>query len=67
MTKPDEPVAIPEWAGLCATCERARPVSSARGSVFVLCERSRDDPRYRRYPMLPVLRCDGREAMAQGA
>jgi hypothetical protein len=48
-------------AGLCATCAHARRVTSARGSVFVLCERSRSDPRYPKYPLLPVLRCHGHE------
>lgn len=36
-----------------------RVVRSARGSAFVLCERSRRDARYARYPALPVLRCEG--------
>ena len=30
-----------------------------RGSVFVLCERSRVDPAFPRYPRLPVLACSG--------
>jgi hypothetical protein len=47
--------------GLCATCAHARRVTSARGSTFVLCERSQSDPRYPKYPPLPVLRCDGHE------
>ena len=37
---------------------------SARGSVFLLCERSRTDPAYPRYPTLPRLRCAGFEAGA---
>ncbi|HEY7969798.1 MAG TPA: hypothetical protein VID95_07360 [Candidatus Limnocylindrales bacterium] len=47
--------------GLCATCRHARPVVSARGSQFTLCERSRTDPAYPRYPRLPVLACRGFE------
>lgn len=47
--------------GLCATCAHARRVTSARGSTFVLCERSQSDRRYAKYPPLPVLRCDGYE------
>jgi len=46
-------------AGLCATCIHARRIESARGSVFVLCARSRDDTRFTKYPPLPVLRCIG--------
>ena len=30
----------------------------------MLCERSRDDARYPRYPLLPRLQCDGAEPMA---
>jgi hypothetical protein len=38
-------------------------VTSGRGSRFILCERSRIDSRYPRYPMLPVLRCAGFDPM----
>ena len=48
--------------GLCATCVHARIVQTSRQSRFVLCELSRTDPRFRRYPNLPVLTCDGFEA-----
>ena len=46
-------------AGLCASCAYARRVESSRGSVFYLCERSAMDPRFTRYPRLPVLECSG--------
>ena len=52
----------PMAAGLCATCRHARRVDSRRGSTFVLCGRAAADPRYVRYPPLPVLRCPGYEA-----
>lgn len=48
-------------AGLCASCRHARRVASRRGSLFLLCGRAADDPRFRRYPPLPVLRCAGHE------
>ena len=67
MTASPPPDAIPAWAGRCASCTWARPIRSDRGSVFVLCERSRSDMRYRRYPMLPVVRCEGFAAVADGA
>jgi hypothetical protein len=57
---PDElpaPAAPP--AGLCAVCVHARRIESRRGSVFLMCERSRTDARFPKYPRLPVLRCDG--------
>jgi hypothetical protein len=43
---------------LCATCQYRRTIAAAR-STFYLCERSFTDPRFPRYPRLPVLRCDG--------
>lgn len=50
--------------GLCATCRHARSIENRRGSTFLLCGRSATDPRYRRYPPLPVLRCPGHQARA---
>ncbi|MFN8586607.1 MAG: hypothetical protein U0704_02310 [Candidatus Eisenbacteria bacterium] len=46
--------------GLCATCAHVRLVTTPR-SEFVLCERSKLDPAYPRYPRLPVLACPGWE------
>ena len=48
-----------ETAGLCMDCTNMRRVESSRGSVFVLCELSRHDPRFLKYPRLPVLACEG--------
>jgi hypothetical protein len=47
--------------GLCDRCLHQRLVPNSRGSVFSLCERSRTDPAFRRYPRIPVLRCSGFE------
>jgi hypothetical protein len=46
-------------AGLCDSCAHQRLVPNTRGSVFSLCERSRSEPEYPRYPRLPVLECAG--------
>lgn len=48
-------------AGLCASCTHQRLVRNTRGSTFSLCERSRTDPAYPRYPRLPVRACRGWE------
>ena len=48
-------------AGLCGDCAYARVVTSGRGSAFLLCGRAATDRRYRKYPPLPMLRCDGYE------
>jgi hypothetical protein len=47
--------------GLCATCRHGRRIDTARGSTFWLCRRSATDPRYPRYPALPVQACPGFE------
>ena len=44
--------------GLCATCEHLRLAASAR-SVFVRCGLAETDPRFPRYPPLPVVACLG--------
>ena len=49
-------------AGLCNTCVYQRVVATTRGSRFSLCERSRSDPVYKRYPPLPVRACPGFQA-----
>lgn len=49
-------------AGLCERCRHQRVVRNTRGSRFSLCERSREDPAYARYPRVPVLRCQGFES-----
>lgn len=49
-----------EAVGLCFDCQHARRVAGAR-STFFMCERARTDPRYPRYPPLPVRRCPGYE------
>jgi len=46
-------------AGLCDTCRHQRIVRTGRGSTFSLCERSRTEPEYPKYPRLPVERCAG--------
>jgi hypothetical protein len=61
MTLEERP---PAGVGLCATCAHARRVTSARRAVFWLCERAATDPRFNRYPRLPVLGCPGYERTA---
>lgn len=49
---------LQETVGLCATCQFRRTVTTTR-STFYLCERSFSDPRFAKYPAIPVLRCVG--------
>jgi hypothetical protein len=48
-------------AGLCDSCRHQKLVRNTRGSVFSMCERSKADPHYPKYPRLPVRRCAGWE------
>ena len=48
-------------AGLCDSCRHQRLIRTTRKSEFSLCERSREDPDYPRYPRVPVQRCPGYE------
>lgn len=52
-------------AGLCATCRHAEILSS-RSSTFLRCGMADVDPRFPRYPRLPVLACDGYERVPEG-
>ena len=53
--------------GLCASCAHARRIESARGSEFLLCELSKSDPAFPKYPRLPVLSCSGYEQKKNNA
>ena len=44
--------------GLCASCEQARVIRGAR-SQFWMCRLAESDPRFPRYPRLPVITCSG--------
>ncbi|HUA12433.1 MAG TPA: hypothetical protein VMA83_10555 [Solirubrobacteraceae bacterium] len=56
----------PRYGGLCPACAHRREVRNTRGSVFLLCERSRTEPEYPRYPRQPVLSCPGFEPEPDG-
>lgn len=48
-------------AGLCGSCKQMSRVESSRGSAFAMCNLSRSDPSFPKYPALPVLSCRGYE------
>ncbi len=48
-------------AGLCDDCRHQRLVRTGRGSEFSLCERSKTDPTFPKYPRVPVRECRGHE------
>ena len=45
--------------GLCANCIHMRRAENDRGSVFYRCALAESDPRFPKYPRLPVIQCDG--------
>jgi hypothetical protein len=55
-----QPSPVPQ--GLCASCRHGQRITNRAGSVFLLCQRSRTQPEYPRYPPLPVLACRGYDA-----
>jgi len=52
--------------GLCPDCRHVRAIASGRGSTFWLCELSRRDPAFPRYPSQPRRVCSGFEAGTDG-
>jgi hypothetical protein len=58
-------VPLPPYGGLCMTCTHAAAVPSSRGSVFLQCGLSLENPAFRRYPPQPVVLCRGFEAASQ--
>ena len=62
MSKPAAPSPeLVRTVGLCAVCLQARSTTTARGSTFWRCLRAETDPRFARYPRLPVTACPGFE------
>lgn len=47
--------------GLCPGCLHVRMIRSDRGSVFYQCLLAAVNPRFPKYPPLPVLSCAGYE------
>ena len=52
-------------AGLCGLCLHVRVITSDRGSRFYMCGRSTTDPRFPRYPAIPVVACAGFDPAAR--
>lgn len=52
---------------LCESCRHRKDVISGKGSRFLLCEKSRKDHRFAKYPSQPVVKCDGFEVSQEDA
>ena len=46
-------------AGLCDRCIHQRVVRNTRGSAFSMCLLAKTDPRFAKYPRIPVAACPG--------
>ena len=46
---------------LCETCASMLAVVTPKGSRFLLCQLSRIDPAYPKYPPQPIVRCAGHQ------
>jgi hypothetical protein len=53
--------------GLCDSCKHQKLIQNTRGSSFSMCERSKTDPSFPKYPRLPVRECRGHELRRQGS
>lgn len=48
-------------AGLCDACRHQKLIGNTRGSTFSMCLLARVDPRFPKYPRIPVAACPGFE------
>lgn len=48
-------------AGLCDACRFQKLIGNTRGSTFSLCQKSKEDERFPKYPRVPVAACPGFE------
>lgn len=46
---------------LCESCRHMREVMTPKGSRFLLCQLSKTDTVFHKYPPQPVIRCRGHE------
>jgi hypothetical protein len=44
--------------GLCSGCIYSRAITT-KTSIFYLCEKSKEDNSFKKYPRLPVITCKG--------
>ena len=47
--------------GLCLDCQHTRIIENQYRSVFLMCERSKTDTQFAKYPHLPMIACKGYE------
>jgi hypothetical protein len=50
---------------LCETCAWMREIVTPKGSRFLLCQLSKTDQAYPKYPPQPIVRCSGYQQKTQ--
>lgn len=65
LPAPDAPRQPDPRRGLCPQCAFVREIVSAKGSVFWMCEKARENERFPRYPVQPRLVCEGFEPLVR--
>jgi len=48
-------------SSLCESCRHMKPIVTPKRSRFLLCQLSKVNDRYAKYPPQPVVRCAGHE------
>jgi hypothetical protein len=66
LTSRESPAQPNRDVGLCSLCRFATTQLSSRESTFWRCRRADVDPKFQRYPPLPVAECAGFELEDSG-
>jgi len=51
---------------LCESCAFMREVVTPKKSRFLLCQLSKTNPDYPKYPPQPIVRCEGHQQKQEG-
>ncbi len=56
-------VTVTDKIGLCFSCRYGNRIVSGKGSIFLQCQKHFENPRYPKYPEIPVVDCSGYEVL----
>ena len=65
INAPDVETKMEATIGLCTSCRHAKSLRTKGGTVIYLCGLSLSDPRFPRYPQLPVKTCPGYDVVSE--
>ena len=52
-------VTVTDKSSLCFSCHYGNHIISGKGSSFLQCQKHFENPRYHKYPVLPMVACSG--------